>query len=1053
MRQEVLAAVVGLVFSVSLILPSTSSAQAVETFSDLGIYGGMVEDIAFVPGSPGSVFAATYEGDGVYRSGDGGANWKGVAVDNDAGPADTFKNNDVFQIAVAPSDPGVVYVVHNDWVDISTDGGATWINVLNATMQRDCTDCGGAEDDLRLCQTVAVDPTNSAVAYVGTVGPHDTYAGGAIYKTTDTGLTWQKLNGGADFDFAVKDLAVDPQDPSIVWAVTSSEGIGGFAGSLYRSADGGATWTPVFSLTPYGSSFFTVAVKPNDSNTVFTGSGFGILKHVFAEGAWTFETDNTTRLAYDLAFDPQDPETLYATWMWPTYWGGDGVGKVSRSIDGGASWQVFAHEYEFNSLAVDPSNPEVLLAGDFARGVFRSIDHGQTWSPSGEGITAVTVYDVAVDPADTHHLLAGTGTALLERTTSDGPWSVLLDAPIRSIRFHPTNSQIIYAGTSQRGLAKTADGGATWTYTTIPGPLGTGNNDITAIAIDPSDTDTLFVAVLGLSNYGEIHKSTDGGQTLTKVLDGVNLSGESYPFNTVVIDPFDSDHVFAGGGSFYVPKILGDLWESTDGGASWARNSLRDDTEETRGVIVNALLMDPNHRGLVYAGTGYSSESFHPLHVSSDGGGTWTPLHEGIVINSYNAVKDLEFHREDTHVLYAATLARGIYVSANGGGNWLNLGTPEFHVRAIAVGSLYSATEGGLYQLTGTGCIFGDVADAATSGPIDGADVFDDVGIHSATIGGEYILISPAGVHDVTATADGYADATHAQVTLPGGDAVRRDFSLQPGNYAVALTDSAAPLGDRVLSFGNVPAGETAEILVAVANQGDATFTLGGVDESGELGEPFLIVDDTCSGSTLAPAGACTFRVRFDSADEGQVTGSFSMSYGDATGESVTVTVYANTNDLPAPALTWPEPDAVVSGDSVEFRWTGSLGPDDGVGHYLYCSTDPQFGAEPPYEVAGAASAGVAFAGIGAAGLLLGLLRPGVRRRRLQVVLYVILMGMGSMLGSCSSGGGGGDETSGRQMSRTVTGLEAGATYYWKVVMDDGAGGHVESEVRAFTTQ
>lgn len=950
--------------------PPAGYAQVLDSFTNLGVSGGMVEDLAFVPGAPGVAFAATYEGDGLYRTGDGGATWQPVAVDNDAGPADTFKNNDVFQVAVAPSDPQVIYVVHNDWVDISSDGGFTWQNVLNATMQRDCVDCGGAEDDLRLCQTVAVDPSDPAVAYVGTVGPHDTYTGGAIYKTTDLGLSWQKLNGGVDFDFAVKDLSIDPQNPTIVWAVTSSEGKDGWGGSLYRSADGGVSWTKIASVTP-NSAFGAVAVKPNDSNTVFTASGFGVIKHTFAGEAWGFDWLDTTRIAHALAFDPQDPDTLYASWRWPIAWGGagDDIGKISRTTDGGVTWEVFEHGYEFNTLAVDPSDSEVLLAGDFTRGVFRSADHGQTWSPYGTGVSALTVYDVAVDPADTKHLLAGTAMALLERSSADAPWTVLLDAPIRSIRFLPTDSLTIYAGTSRRGLAKTFDGGQTWSYTPIPGPAGSGNNDVTAIAIDPTDTDTLFVAVYGLSNYGEVYKSTDGGQSLTKVLDGVNLAGESYPFNAVVIDPFDPDHVFAGGGRFYIPKILGDLWESTDGGASWARASLRDDTEETRGVIVNALLMDPSCRGVIYAGAGFSSESFHPLYVSSDGGSTWTPQHEGFPMNSYNAVKDLEFHREDSSILYAATLARGIHISANRGASWANLGTPEFNVRAIAVGSLYGATEGGLYQLSGTGCLFGNVADSDTAGLIDGADVFTGLGLHSTTLGGEYLLISPAGIHTVTATAPGYADATHREVTLPGGDAVRRDFSLPSGSYAIALADTAAPADDRVLSFGNVSPGSTAEIGVTVTNRGDATFLVGAIDPAAELVAPFTLREDTCTGASLPPGDTCTFRLGFAPLTETGVGASFTVTYGDAQEGTATLQVYGNGNTLTAPILTEPAAGAEVTGDTVAFQWTESaVGP--APGHYLYCSTDPTFDAAEPYSVALFSGAGLSLAGAGLFALL-----------------------------------------------------------------------------------
>lgn len=925
-------------FSVSLIFLSYFSphcrAEEVQVFTNVGLYGGMVEDIVFNPDDPDQIFAATYTGGGLFSSSNGGEKWSAISINNDAGPADTFKNNAVFDIAMAPSDSNVVYVVHNDWADISSDGGKTWKNVLNSAMQKDCTNCGEEPDDFRLCQTVAVDPANSSIAYVGSVGPNDTYLNGAVYKTTDMGDSWEKMNQGTDFDFAIKKIAVDPQNSQIIWLVTSSEGKNNvYGGSLYRSEDGGDTWENIFSLTPYNGSFFTVAVKPDDSNTVFTGSGYGVYSHVFDGETWiSASAEKTSALAYDIVFYPQDPDVMYASWLYPTYWGGDGIGKTGRSVDGGKTWTALPHGYEFNTLAVHPTNSEILLAGDFQYGLFKSVDHGQNWTPYMEGIEAVIVYDVAVDPNDNKHLVAGMVNGLYEKTESTD-WTRILQASIRSVEFHPADSQTIYAGTRNSGLRKTTDGGLTWVSTAIDGYY-----EIPSIAIDRANPDTLFIAVLGLNNYGEIYKSGDAGATLEKVLDGVNLDGDKYPFNVVAIDPTDSNHVFAGGGRYFTPEILGDLWESKDGGASWERNSLRDESyEESQGIIVNAILIHPDDPNLIYVGAGFSAGSKHPLYISKDSGKTWSAAHEGFPIASSNSVVDLALSASSNNIVYAATKGRGIFATSNQGGLWLNLGKPEYDLRTIAAGSVYGASDGGLFQLTGTGLVFGDVRDEETQQMITGASVFTDQGSQSVSINGEYMIVTPAGIFDVSAAANSYSRSTASDVAVYGGEATQADFELAAGN-----------------------------------------------------------------------------------------------------------------NSISAAELIYPDEGAIIDGTSIEVKWKGQ-NPSLGAKHYLYYSADPNFSAETPLSIASLAGVAVNYTGAGFVLILLGASFIGGRKNKTRLLLATAFLCACFMSASCGKNDSDNDAANTLEMSRTLTDLSKGTTYYWKVVLDDGSG-RVESEIRSFIT-
>jgi photosystem II stability/assembly factor-like uncharacterized protein len=622
-----------LIAVIVLAFASFSIAQEPGVWTNLGLYGGQIYDIAIDPSNPDKMFVGAYLGDGLFVTEDGGATWLPVETENEPEGEGTFKNHSVRSVKIAPSDNNVIWAVHNQWAEKSTDGGQTWTHILNSTMQRDCQNCGGDGDNWRFCEAVAIDPTRPNLVYVSTAGPNNSFLSGAVYKTADGGETWTKVNKGVDFDYPVVDIDVDPQNSNIIWAVTNSYGYGGWAGTLYRSEDGGGSWSTIFKIA---GSFYDVEVKPNDSNSIFTANAYGIFRHYFDEGEWKTDwilnyrgdwpppSDEVfARMVRTLAFDPQNPDVIYAAWKNP--YGGDARPKVAKGSPpyGDADWEIYTLDYELLTLAVHPTNSEVIFGGDIYLGVYKSQDHGETWAPINNGINAVIVYDVAIDPKDTTHFLAGTLSGVYEKKGTVS-WSQLLPYNTESLQFHPTDSQIFYAGLDLGYLAKTADGGLTWSYTYV-------GHEIRDIAIDPTHTDTVFIASRQRAGPGQILKSTDGGANFKAVLDGVNQSGEEYAFNVVIIDANDPEHVFAGGGNFYAPRVLGEVWESKNGGLDWSRTSLQDE-------VVNDILIDPQNPDIMYAGCGYSAGTDVPIYKSTDGGQTWAASYEGIPGGAWNVL-------------------------------------------------------------------------------------------------------------------------------------------------------------------------------------------------------------------------------------------------------------------------------------------------------------------------------------------------------------------------------------------------------------------------------
>ncbi len=610
-----------------LIFPGTGFAAGPDVWTNLGIYGGQVLSIAIDPVNPDKMFAGTDQVDGLYVTTDGGANWQPVAMNGDIPGEAQFNNHVILDIKIAPSDSNVVWVAHNYWVARSLDGGHTWTHITNSIMQRDCTACGGDGDNFRFCYSLAIDPADPDTVYVGTSGANSTYTEGAIYKTMDGGVSWTKLNHGDNFDYTITDMDIDSQNPIAVYAVTNYTGSPSWGGALYHSIDGGENWDTITSLTSSQGTFYAVAVKQNDGNTVFTSSWFGIHKHTFSNEEWTtdYYVMENCWFAKDISFAPSNPEVVYAVWMFPSRVGGDDIPRISKSEDGGNTWTTqilnINPHYPNITLEVHPKNSDAVIIGHPSLALLQSMDSGQSWTQTINGIKAIITFDVASDPAGGGHLLVGTNAGVYERKNAEAEWELLISEITHCITFHPTDSRTFYAGGEQY-LNKSMDGGRTWTRSNL---LTNGYIKIRDIAVDASvDPATLFIATEDMNgNLSNIYKSTDNGGTFHIIMDGENLDGAPCAFNAVAIDPSDPTHLFAGSGNFYDAVIKGDLWESRDSGDTWHRTALTN-------IIVNDIVFNPDQPDIVYVGCGHSAGTDISLYKSVDGGMSWQPSMTGL---------------------------------------------------------------------------------------------------------------------------------------------------------------------------------------------------------------------------------------------------------------------------------------------------------------------------------------------------------------------------------------------------------------------------------------
>ena len=456
-----------------------------------GVPAGFVRALALAPSDPKVLYASAPGG--VYRSGDGGDSWRRVS---DLSPDGLFP---VLTLTVLPQAPRTVLAATLDGTIFkSTDGGAHWTAKLTPAGQT---------------LVLATGPGNAV--YAG-LAPRGTDFGGVL-RSGDGGNTWTRIHRGIPGLEAVA-VAVNPAGPEVL--ITSVFGPG-----LFRTANGGARWIrtgaglPLLPPLQEGVAMTKVlATGPGTFYAIETGGQRG-WRTTDAGFTWS-PLPGLPGFVYLLEADPIAPATLYAVAQ-------DGATpSLFRSGDGGSSWGRLSALPAFcalNGLTVDhttASAPAVIyVAGSRSflptvsacrernpPALLRSADGGATWTSVDAGLPVEAVRKVVVDRQDSRVLYAGLGVNLF------------------SLPF---------------GVWKSTDSGATWQ------PLGLGDQVITALAASP------IPGQLWAGTRSKVFRSDDAGATWRDWSGGWTLQILDFTF-----DPHDPHRLYAAG--------LGGVWRLED---------------------------------------------------------------------------------------------------------------------------------------------------------------------------------------------------------------------------------------------------------------------------------------------------------------------------------------------------------------------------------------------------------------------------------------------------------------------------------------------------------
>jgi len=727
-----------------------------DAWNDLGLYGGQVTSIAIDPTNYSKIFAATYQGDGLFVSYDLGVTWK---------PVPGFRNFESHQVAIDSNNSQKVWVAYNTFIARSEDSGSTWSR--------------WRLPDARPAYAVAVDPQDSKVIYVGSGGKYNSPANGTVYKTMDGGSTWQQTTLAADKMIVA--LVIHPSNSDEIWAVTGLNE----SGSVYKSGNSGAEWAQV-GIGYEGENIHQIAINPTNPLILYLTGSFGLLKSV--DGGLNWDGAGVTDRCHALALDPDNPDIVYAATS------NEPEPAFFKSVNAGDSWTKasISNIGRLLTLTVSPDGSGRLFAGSYNSGIYISQDQGQTWQDSSKGITANIVHDSAVDHRAPLEVMVGTESGVFRRDHLNA-WHRLSIEESYAVALDPHDSQIIYSGRNYN-LAKSIDGGASWTETEI---LDSRDEivSVSSIAIDPNNSQVLYIGVdYSKGNKGEVYKSVDGGQTLTPLLE------LTVPVNTVVISPNDNTVIYAGSGSFYASEFNpnGGVYRSIDSGSTWSDSLLSN-------VIVNAIQVDPNKDNIIYAACGGSKANTGGFYKSVDSGQTWQD--KSFIID---AVRDIKIDPQNTKKIYAATYSYGIFLSIDGGENWTNIGLSDYVINDVTyhritgaqamhssiatsetteenTGLVYAGTNSGVTGYTGS-TIYGMIYKEDTTEVVYPADAWLDVGLDTpfrALIWdtGHYLIAKPPVGDDyiLNCQTDGFYDQITG-IRVWSMAELNYDFHLKPGS-------------------------------------------------------------------------------------------------------------------------------------------------------------------------------------------------------------------------------------------------------------------------------
>ncbi len=643
---------------------------------------------------------------------------------------------------------------------------------------------------------VAASTLNANIVLAG-LAPGGSF-GGTLYRSSDGGNTWSEvpvLDGTSVFD-----IEFAPDGTSYI----------GTQDSIRKSTDSGLTWATLNLGIGLNDQVFDVAIDPSNPSILWVGvadaSGsqpVNVMRSTDGGATWTNRTPPHAPMSgRGIAVDPNDSNTVIAVF------GGDfGGGEAWVTTDGGDSWTDRSAGLPGNPLnAVVYDGTRLLIGGGLLfgsqfEGLYESPDLGVTWTPLHDGTWPILVVeDIAVDPSDSARIFAAIDGGGVNRTTDGGvTWQIGVGGSQalagRSIRFRPGNSQELFLGTSSLAVFQSTNGGDTF----VQSSAGISELDLFSIDANPLNADEIAVAFQGQNNGGVL-SSTDAGTSWLL---------ESAPptrYSTVGFAPDGTVYAISSGPSSVAQEGL----YRRENNGTWT--PLGPDQGPLYESDLNTMRFSLNNADLILlGGSDFGVAGFEgTIWRSTDAGLSWTKVFE-TATGTFERVTDLEIIEDGTDQNMVAAWNSesgdnigGALRSTDGGASWFDSssGLPAFFrgprlcvspsdPQTLLISGWLSFQSGGLFRTTDAGATWASTGWTGTNtvGDVACHPVDDQLLFVTQLSGGDAVLRSQDGGATFAPFSNGLENVVAPRELAFAGSS-RLLLASAKGSYATELGTS-----------------------------------------------------------------------------------------------------------------------------------------------------------------------------------------------------------------------------------------------------------------------
>lgn len=628
-----------------------------------GNIGGRINVVEIHPTNNNIIYVGSTAG-GIHKTTDGGLTWLPIF--------DDFTHLAIGEITLDPSNPDIVYAgtgdpnitgfpFIGDGVYKSLDGGQTWNYI-------------GLEDQ-RIVSRIVVDPTDSLIVYVATMGlPFERNTDRGLYKSTDGGMTWTQSLFVSD-QAGIIDLIMDPFDANVLYAAswdrirTNQESlVSGPDAGIWKSTDKGLTWNLLSNgLPPSPQGRIGLTISQQTAGLLYalyvdTNSNVGgVFQSTNGGTGWTDVTGDIAPNVLggfgwyfgQIRVNPQNDAELWVLGV--DLWRSQNTGNNWFMV--GPPWWTYDVHADKHDLQYT-SNGDIYLTTD--GGLYKSTNNGNTWTDI-ENIANTQFYRVAVNPFQptTYYGGAQDNGSTGGDTSNFNSWPRIFGGDGFQMRFDPDNANIWYAETQRGGLRYSTDTGNSFSS-------HTQNIDDT----DRRNWDMPFI----LSSFNparqytgtyRVYRNTTGAGGIWNPIspdltDGVIFGNNFHTISTVEESSVDEDILYAGTSD-------GNVWVSSNLGLNWT--NITDSLPDRYVTSIKASQVDDSTAFVTHSGYKYN-DFFPHIHKTTDLGATWIDISGDL---PPIAINDVYLYPNSDEIIFVATDG-GVYGTQNGGLTWNRIG-------------------------------------------------------------------------------------------------------------------------------------------------------------------------------------------------------------------------------------------------------------------------------------------------------------------------------------------------------------------------------------------